>query len=199
MTALERYILGIAILMWVMAQMPAAEGVQDSIEISVWARCDPHSEVTVPQQISIQVSFSSTAAAPTASALMTSYGDKRFETRTTTPLWNTPQKGWVGFIFLGPPIAGNYYCQSDWGVRRVHLSYATHPKIKMYLSYDGQPTAPEMDPSLQGNRSLVSIPPTPGSTLYEAGANSATPYWLEVAIPLQDSQSSSTTMYNEFL
>lgn len=173
--------------------------VQDSEEFSVWARCDPHSQVVVPQNITIQISFSSSASAPSAIATMSSLGERHFESHTSTPLWGTPQKGWVAFLFEGPPIAGNYYCQTDWGVKHVHLSYEAHPKIKMYLSPDGQPTSLEMDPTLQGNRSTIAIPPAKNSITYEAGANTQAPYWLELAIPIYDSQSTSTTMYNEFL
>lgn len=175
------------------------QAVQDSEEFTVRAQCDPHSQVTVPQQISIQVAFGSSATAPTATASMSSFGERRFETRTTTPLWNTPQKGWVAFLFEGPPITGNYYCQADWGAKRMHLSYEPHPKIKMYLSLNGQATSAEMDAALQGNRSIISIPPVTGSTTYQAGSGSVVPYWLELAIPVYDSQSTRTTMYNEFL
>lgn len=178
---------------------PEVDSVQDSEEFSVWARCDPHSQVSVPQQIWVQVTFGSSSTSPTAIATMSSFGSRGLESRSTTPLWGTPQKGWVAFVFEGPPIEGNYYCQTDWGNKRAHLSYVTHPKIKMYLSLDGQPTTQEMDPALQGSRSILSIPPTPGSTTYQAGAGSAAPYWLEVAIPVYDSPSTSTTMYNEFL
>jgi hypothetical protein len=172
--------------------------VQDSEEFTVWARCEPHSQVVVPQQISIQVAFNSTASGPTAIATMSALGERRFESRATTPLWGTPQKGWVAFLFEGPPIKGNYYCQTDWGVKHAHLSYVAHPQIKIYLSSDGNPTSTEMDPALQGNRSTVSIPPTAGSITYEAGAGTVAPYWLELAIPVYDAQSTSTTMYNEF-
>lgn len=195
-----RYALGfLATFMVALLQIPLVEGVQDSEEFSVWARCDPHSQVTVPQQINIQIAFSSGISGPTAVATMSSFGNRSFETRSNTPLWGTPQKGWVAFVLEGPPITGNYYCQTDWGNKRVHLSYVPNPKIKMYLSPDGQPTALEMDPALQGSRSTLSIPPAPGSITYEAGAGSAAPYWLELAIPVYDSQSTSTTMYNEFL
>lgn len=195
-----RYSVGFLVIVGIIAtHIIEVEAIQDSTEFGVWARCDPHSQVTVPQQVSIQVLFTSSQSTPIAKATMNSFGEKRFETSSQTPMWGTPQKGWVAFMLEGPPISGNYYCQTDWGPKRVHLSYATNPNIKLYLSPDGQPTPVEMDAALQGNRSMLTIAPTAGSTTYEAGHNSATPYWLEVALPVYDTQSASTTMYNEFL
>lgn len=170
----------------------------DTLEWSVWAQCPPHLQVMVPQQIQIRVAFSSTPSGPSATGWITAFGESRFDTTTQKAYWETPEKGWVAFVFEGPPVSGTFYCQTDWGNKSLHLSYVPHPKLKVLLSPNGQPTSTELDHSVEANRTTFLVPPTPGSTTYRAGTGSAAPYWLECAIPVYDVQSSSTTLFPEF-
>lgn len=168
-------------------------------EISISARCDPHSEVINPSGVSVRMDFSSTATGPTATAWMTTRGTVNYDATSTTPHWETPTKGWVSFVFEGPPLSSHYYCQTDWSNKPLHLSYDATPNIRLFLSQDGNTSSREFDTLPTGTRSMLSLTADETKTSYSAGHNSNNPFWIQIAIPVYNTGLATTVLRNDFM
>lgn len=166
--------------------------------LSITARCEPHSDVVNPTEVGVRMSFTSSAQGPVASASMNVRGGTTYDSFSTLPHWEAPTKGWVSFVFEGPPLSVHYYCQTDWGNKPLHLSYNRESNIRLLLSLTGQTTTTEIDHQPTDSRTILSLAPNE-STAYSAGHGSNNPFWLQVAIPVYNTGFIHTILRNDFM
>jgi hypothetical protein len=176
-----------------------AQNTEEQTNFEVKARCEAHSEMASPDNMSIRfVHQIFEEGLPSFESFLSV--DESEEIAGTKNVFSFPKKGWISALFEGPPIQTTLYCQDSSNSKDVYLSYYPIKGGKVYLARTDNLSADELDliGSPSGKSLLQLIPGGEFKNEYKAGKGSPNPYWLQFSVPFHSRDMMTTVIRYRF-
>lgn len=171
---------------------------RNSVEWEMSAQCLPHSDLEVPQRMSVRYSYlPSVDAAAQVQAFLSVDGSP--EVASTGYRWAIPSPDWISVIFRGPSARAHLYCQENRSDKLLSLSYSHKETLRIFLSRAGDISQEELNPLDQFSRSSLQVPAQGNEhSEYSAGEGTSLPYWLQFSTPVNFFSAGETVVKYHF-
>ena len=142
------------------------------------ADCHAHSSVSFPSQIKLALTFFTNNTGETAVNGSLSVSSEQLYHETIIGNFLN-QEAWVMFVVPGPSLSGEFFCQNldENKVSEVTIHQGQHTRLRVNQAAKAKKTEP---PALKSEKTLLTLRKDPTSATYRAGAETTSPYWLEI-------------------
>lgn len=182
----------LSLLSWLHLEWPHTFA-EVSSEWEMVALCESHSELTSPQNMNARFAYSSLATGMQVNATLSFDGGE--EIQSGVHRFSFPEKGWVSILFDGPSLRNQIFCEDANGPKFFSMNYEKGDAVRLSAGSQNRFSEKELPNSDSPPEPVMPLlPQGEDQNIYEAGHNTAQPYWLQISVPVHSNHNLHTAL-----